>query len=191
MKSKTPIRHGHQGNRKNAIVEWTYSDEEIEDAKKEGVTLNTAWKASPPLTLKSATELYRRLKRMDYKARIKKYVKPQAIQAAWKDRAGNTQIHKFSSHADAWDLVLLYEDAIETTLHIAPTNSGDVNFNYIAERQAILLELEDCDCSDCLAGKKTSQEKRKARNSHYGQELIRYHLADEIQLMRKREARAK
>jgi len=69
MKSRTPKRHGHRGTRKNVILEWRNSTEDIAEAKKMGIDLNPDWKSSPPLTQKLATEYRLKNERLGYETR--------------------------------------------------------------------------------------------------------------------------
>ena len=58
---------GHTGNRKNVIVEWRYSKNEIEEYKTAGIDLNPDWvEIKEPLTQKQATYCRVKYERMGF-----------------------------------------------------------------------------------------------------------------------------
>ena len=54
MKSKTPNRHGHSGNKKNWTVSYRPPAHERKERKAYGIT--TEWNTTAPITQKSAFE---------------------------------------------------------------------------------------------------------------------------------------
>jgi hypothetical protein len=54
MKSKTPTKHGHSGNKKNWIV--SFRPPAHERAERVAMGINVEWSTSPPVTQKAAFE---------------------------------------------------------------------------------------------------------------------------------------